>query len=227
MRHAFTGSVMLAAAFSAGPVHAQTAQPSPAEVERQFDASLNAAEMGGWMKTMAAEPNHVGSPHNKANAEMALAQFKSWGWDAHIETFEVLYPTPISESLELVGPAPFKATLTEAPIPGDASSARTKDELPAYVVYQGDGDVTAPLVYVNYGMQDDYKTLERLGVSVQGKIVIARYGVGWRGLKPKLAQEHGAVGCIIYSDPRDDGYFKGDAYPKGGWRPPGGVQRGS
>ena len=112
---------------------------------------------------------------------MALAQFKSWGWDAHIETFEVLYPTPISESLELIGPAPFKATLTEAPIPGDASSSRTKDELPAYVAYQGDGDVTAPLVYVNYGMLEDYKTLERLGVSVQGKIVIARYGQGWRG----------------------------------------------
>jgi N-acetylated-alpha-linked acidic dipeptidase len=158
---------------------------------------------------------------------MALAQFKSWGWDAHIETFEVLYPTPISESLELIGTAPFKATLTEAPIAGDASSSRTKDELPAYVAYQGDGDVTAPLVYVNYGMLEDYKTLERLGVSVQGKIVIARYGQGWRGLKPKLAQERGAVGCIIYSDPRDDGYSAEDAYPKGPARPANGFQRGS
>ncbi|HYK80109.1 MAG TPA: transferrin receptor-like dimerization domain-containing protein [Micropepsaceae bacterium] len=204
-----------------------TAQTANADLERRFDASINPAEMGGWMKTMAAEPNHVGSPHNKANAEMVLAQFQSWGWDAHIETFEVLYPTPISESLELVGTAPFKATLTEAPIPGDETSSRIKNELPAYVAYQGDGDVTAPLVYVNYGMQDDYKTLERLGVSVQGKIVIARYGVGWRGLKPKLAQEHGAVGCIIYSDPRDDGYSTEDAYPKGPARPANGFQRGS
>jgi N-acetylated-alpha-linked acidic dipeptidase len=203
------------------------AQRSPAEVEREFDASLNAAEMAGWMKTMAAEPNHVGSPHNKANAEMVLAQFRDWGWDAHIETFEVLYPTPISETLELVGAEPFNATLTEAPIPGDETSTRTKEELPAYVAYQGDGDVTAPLFYVNYGMPDDYLQLERLGVSVRGKIVIARYGQGWRGLKPKLAQEHGAVGCLIFSDPRDDGYAAEDAYPKGPARPANGVQRGS
>jgi N-acetylated-alpha-linked acidic dipeptidase len=218
---------MLAAAVGASPIHAQTAPPLPAEVERQFDASLNAAEMAGWMKTMAAEPNHVGSPHNKANAEMVLAQFRDWGWDAQIETFEVLYPTPISQTLELVGAEPFKATLTEAPIPGDETSARTKDALPAYVAYQGDGDVTAPLVYVNYGMRDDYLQLERLGVSVRGKIVIARYGQGWRGLKPKLAQEHGAVGCIIFSDPRDDGYAAEDVYPKGPARPANGVQRGS
>jgi N-acetylated-alpha-linked acidic dipeptidase len=188
MRRAITSSLLLAAAFGVGPIHAQTAPtappspPSPAEVERQFDASLNAAEMASWMKTMAAEPNHVGSAHDKANAEMVLAQFRDWGWDAHIETFEVLYPTPISQTLELLGAEPFKATLTEAPIPGDETSSHTKDQLPAYVAYQGDGDVTAPLVYVNYGMQEDYLQLERLGVSVKGKIVIARYGQGWRGL---------------------------------------------
>src|SRR5882757_5264170 len=225
-----TGSVLLGVLFGVNSTSAQTpptAQTANADLEKRFDASINPVEMGGWMKTMAAEPNQVGSPHNKANAEMALAQFQSWGWDAHIETFEVLYPTPISETLELVGAVPFKATLTEAPIAGDATSSRTKDELPAYVAYQGDGDVTAPLVYVNYGMQDDYKTLERLGVSVQGKIVIARYGQGWRGLKPRLAQEHGAVGAIIYSDPRDDGYATEDAYPKGPARPANGFQRGS
>jgi N-acetylated-alpha-linked acidic dipeptidase len=218
---------MLAAVFGVGPIHAQTAQLSAAEVERQFDASLSAAEMASWMKTMAAEPNHVGSPHDKANAELVLAQFREWGWDAHIETFEVLYPTPISQALELVGAEPFKATLTEPPVPGDETSARTKDALPAYVAYQGDGDVTAPLIYVNYGMRDDYLQLERVGVSVKGKIVIARYGAGWRGLKPKLAQEHGAVGCIIFSDPRDDGYAAEDPYPKGPARPANGVQRGS
>ena len=125
----------------------------------------------------------------------------------------MLYPTPISETLELVAPKPFKATLQEPPIPGDSSATATDPALPAYVAYQGDGDVTAGLVYVNYGMQDDYKTLERLGVNVKGKIVIARYGRGWRGLKPKLAQEHGAVGCIIYSDPADDGYSVDATYP--------------
>jgi N-acetylated-alpha-linked acidic dipeptidase len=227
MRGTITSLFMLSAAFGVGAIHAQSAQWSLAEVERHFDASLNAAEMAGWMRTMTAEPNHVGSSHNKANAEMVLAQFRDWGWDARIETFEVLYPTPISQALELVGAEPFKATLTEPPIPGDETSARTKDALPAYVAYQGDGDVTAPLIYVNYGMQDDYQQLERMGISVKGKIVIARYGVGWRGLKPKLAQEHGAVGCIIFSDPREDGYAVEDAYPKGPARPANGVQRGS
>src|SRR5215471_8758880 len=227
MRRAITSSLLLAVAFGAGPIHAQTTQPSPAEIERQFDASLNASEMGGWMKTMAAEPNHVGSPHDKANAEMVLAQFREWGWDAHNETVELLYPTPTSETLELLKPEPFKATLTEPPVPGDETSTRTENAIPAYVAYQGDGDVTAPLVYVNYGMREDYLQLERMGVSVRGKIVIARYGEGWRGLKPKLAQEHGAVGCIIFSDPRDDGYATEDAYPKGPARPANGVQRGS
>lgn len=198
-------------------------------LEAKFDGMIDNAEMGGWLKTMSAEPIHVGAPHNKKNAEMTLAQFKSWGWDAKIETFWVLYPTPKEVALELTAGAgaPFKATLTERPIPGDESSSRTKDQLPAYVAFQGDGDVTAPLVYVNYGMPADYDALERLGVSVKGKIVIARYGAGWRGLKPKLAQEHGAVGAIIYSDPRDDGYSVDDVYPKGAARPPQGFQRGS
>jgi N-acetylated-alpha-linked acidic dipeptidase len=233
MRNAITGSLMLAAALiGSPPLRAQTAPAAPAqspqaENERQFDAALSGAEMANWMKIMAAEPNHVGSPHNKANAEMVLAQFREWGWDAHIETFEVLYPTPVSQTVELTGPEPFRATLTEPPVPGDESSARTRDALPAYAAYQGDGDVTAPLVYVNYGMREDYVQLRRLGISVRGKIVIARYGEGWRGLKPKLAQENGAVGCIIYSDPRDDGYSADDVYPQGPARPAGGIQRGS
>jgi N-acetylated-alpha-linked acidic dipeptidase len=96
-----------------------------------------------------------------------------------------------------------------------------------YNVYGADGDVTGDLVYVNYGMPDDYKELARRGVDVKGKIAITRYGGGWRGLKPKLAQTHGAIGCIIYSDPSADGYGVGDVYPKGGWRPADGVQRGS
>ena len=196
-------------------------------LESRFDAQISPREMSDWMKFMAAEPNHVGAPHNKANAEWVQAQFKAWGWDTRIETFKVLYPTPISSALELKGPKPFKATLTERPVPGDVTSGRTRGELPAYVAFQGDGDVMAPLVYVNFGMPEDYDALERMGVSVKGKIVIARYGVGWRGLKPKLAQDHGAVGCIIYSDPQQDGYGSGDVYPKGGGRPFQSFQRGS
>jgi N-acetylated-alpha-linked acidic dipeptidase len=203
------------------------APPDQPALEKSFDAAIHPDDLRDWMKAMAAEPNHVGSPHDKANAEYELGLLKGWGWDAHIETFEVLYPTPISESLELTGDKPFKATLTEGPVPGDASTEQVAAELPAYVAYQGDGDVTAGLVYVNYGMPDDYKTLERLGIDVKGKIVIARYGAGWRGLKPKLAQDHGAVGCLIYSDPADDGYGQDKTYPDGPMRPPQGIQRGS
>jgi len=220
------GLSLALATLVAAPTLVQGA-PSAADLETQLDAAISPAEMGDWMKTMASEPNHVSSPHDKLNAELTLKQFKEWGWDAKIETFKVLYPTPIQVGLELVGKKPVKATLTEAPVPGDATSSRTKDELPAYVAFQGDGDVTAALVYVNYGMPDDYKALERMGVDAKGKIVIARYGKGWRGLKPKLAYEHGAVGCIIYSDPRDDGYAVDDVYPAGAARPAQGFQRGS
>jgi N-acetylated-alpha-linked acidic dipeptidase len=196
------------------------------DLEQRFDAQLSAPEMREWLRRLSAGPNQVGSPHDKANAEYMLAQFKKWGWDARIETFDVLYPTPKQELVEMVAPTTFKAMLHEPPIKGDSTSA-LGGALPPYNAYGADGDVTAPLVYVNYGMPDDYKELARYGVSVKGKIVIVRYGQGWRGLKPQLAYEHGALGCLIYSDPRDDGYFEGDAYPKGGWRPPEGVQRGS
>jgi len=200
---------------------------SQAALEARFDAAIAPAEMGGWLKEMASAPNHVGSPHDKANAEFMAAKFREWGWDAKLETFEVLYPTPISESLELLGPQPFRATLQEPAIPEDSTSGNTANALPAWVAFAADGDVTGDLVFVNYGMPDDYKALDRMGVSVKGRIVIARYGSGWRGLKPKLAQEHGAIGCIIYSDPADDGYAQDDIYPKGPARPPQAFQRGS
>jgi N-acetylated-alpha-linked acidic dipeptidase len=221
-----SASFVLFGLLAAGPIMADPATDRTA-LETKLDATIHPDDLRDWLKTMAAEPNQVGSAHDKANAEFELAKFKEWGWDAHIETFDILYPTPLSETLELTGPRPYKAMLQEPPVEGDASSTRTADALPAYVAYQGDGDVTAPLVYVNYGMPEDYKTLERLGVSVAGKIAITRYGGGWRGLKPKLAQEHGAIGCLIYSDPHDDGYDEGDVYPAGPMRPPHGIQRGS
>jgi N-acetylated-alpha-linked acidic dipeptidase len=196
-------------------------------LEARFDSNLSADSIRDHLKLLAAEPNQVGSPHDKANAEYELAQFKAWGWDAHIEVFSVLYPTPKAELLQLLGPQPYTANLTEPPIPGDETSYRQAGGLPAWNAYSGDGDVTAPVVYVNYGMPADYEALQRLGVSVKGKIVITRYGGGWRGLKPKLAYEHGAVGCIIYSDPADDGYATADSYPKGPSRPAEGIQRGS
>jgi len=205
---------------------APAAAADEAAWEQKFDALLSADDQRDWDKDMASGANNVGAPHDKANAEMMLKQFQSWGWDARIETFSVLYPTPKEEALELVAPAAFKAALHEPALDADRTSSQT-DVLPPYNGYGGDGDVTAELVYVNYGMPDDYKELERHGVDVKGRIVIARYGNGWRGLKPKLAYQHGAVGCIIYSDPRDDGYFQGDVYPNGPYRSDAGVQRGS
>src|SRR6202167_446831 len=195
--------------------------------ERQFDADLNAGELREWMRTMASEPNQVGSPHDKANAEFMLQQFREWGWDASVETFSLLYPTPRHIALQLIAPTRYTARLAEPAIKADASSGHSAGALPPYNVYGADGDVSGELVYVNYGMPEDYKELDRRAISVKGKIVIARYRGGWRGLKPKLAYEHGAIGCLIYSDPRDDGYFLGDVYPQGGWRPADGVQRGS
>ncbi len=194
--------------------------------ERAFDAAVDPADLRSWLEQLSSEPNQVGSPHDKANAEFMQAKFREWGWDARIETFSVLYPTPRTVSLELVAPTSYKAQLFEPPVDGDRTSGE-KGGLPPYNIYCADGDVTADLVYLNYGMPEDYLELERHGIDVKGKIVIARYGHGWRGLKGKLAQEHGALGCIIYSDPHEDGYGAGDVYPKGGYRPEAGVQRGS
>lgn len=202
-----------------------------ARQELEWEAKLRAIPqpdtMRENMRRLAAHPHHVGSPYDKNNAEWILAHFKRWGFDAHIETFDVLFPTPTRRVLELVAPTRFTATLREPPVPGDPTSAQQSEQLPSYNAYSPDGDVTAPLVFVNYGLQEDYDQLERLGISVKGAIVIAKYGRSWRGVKPKLAAAHGAVGCIIYSDPKDDGYYQGDVYPKGPMRPPQGVQRGS
>jgi N-acetylated-alpha-linked acidic dipeptidase len=214
------GTAVIAVAVAA-PAAAQSSA-----IEQQFDAHISAADQQQWLQQMSSAPNHVGSPHDKANAEMTLALFKQWGWDARIETFDVLYPTPISTTLELVAPQPVTLGGQEPPVAEDPTS-NSAGMLPPYVAYQGDGDVTAPVVYVNYGMPDDYDALAARGIDVKGKIILARYGGGWRGLKPKLAQEHGAVGTLIYSDPADDGFAGGDAYPHGGARPEGGVQRGS
>ena len=179
------------------------------------------------MRRLSARPHNVGSPYDKDNAEWILSQFTAAGWDAKIETFNVLFPTPKQRVLELIAPKKIVAKLQEPVLPADPTSNQTSEQLPTYNAYSIDGDVTADLVYVNYGVRDDYEQLDRLGISVKGKIVIARYGEGWRGVKPKVAAEHGAIGCIIYSDPKGDGFFEGDDYPAGGWRPREGVQRGS
>jgi N-acetylated-alpha-linked acidic dipeptidase len=195
--------------------------------EARFRAIPSADHQREYMQRLSARPHNVGTPYDKDNAEWLLAKMKEWGLDAHIENFDVLFPTPEERAVELVEPARFTASLKEPPLAVDPTSNQQAEQLPTYNAYSADGDVTAPLVYVNYGIPEDYEKLERLGVSVKGAIVIARYGESWRGIKPKVAAEHGAVGCLIYSDPHDDGYFAGDVFPEGGLRNRNGVQRGS
>ena len=197
------------------------------DLESKFKAIPDPAIMRDSMQRLSAHPHHVGSPYDKQNAEWILAQFKSWGLDAQIETFDVLFPTPKERVLELVAPTKFTAKLQEPPVAGDPTSNQQSEQLPTYNAYSIDGDVTAPLVYVNYGLPKDYEELDRHGISVKGAIVIARYGNSWRGIKPKVAAEHGAIGCIIYSDPKDDGYSQDDVFPAGPMRNENGVQRGS
>jgi N-acetylated-alpha-linked acidic dipeptidase len=197
------------------------------ELETRFDSNLDAASIRDWMKRLSARPHHVGSPYDKDNAEFMAGLFRSWGYQTQIEQFKVLFPTPKTRLLEMVAPSRFTATLSEPPLPEDATSGQTAEQLPTYNAYSIDGDVTGDLVYVNYGVPKDYEELERRGIDVKGKIVIARYYGSWRGIKPKVAAEHGAIGCIIFSDPSGDGYLQGDVYPKGGWRSDRSVQRGS
>jgi N-acetylated-alpha-linked acidic dipeptidase len=206
-----------------------TAQSSTDERqwEQKFKAVPDPKLMRDYMQRLSARPHHVGSPYDKQNAEWILAQFQSWGWDAKIEQFQVLFPTPKSRLLEMTAPTPFKAKLEEPALAIDPTSNQKDEQLPTYNAYSPDGDVNGPLVYVNYGLPADYEELDRLGVSVKGAIVIAKYGNSWRGVKPRVAWEHGAIGCLIYSDPADDGYFQDRTFPEGPMRPPDGVQRGS
>jgi N-acetylated-alpha-linked acidic dipeptidase len=196
-------------------------------LERQFDSFLKKEEARDWMKRLSARPHHIGSPYGKDNAEFIASLYRSWGYQTEIERFDVLFPTPKTRILEMTSPEKFTAKLEEPILGEDSTSGQTSEQLPTYNAYSINGDVTAQLVYVNYGVPQDYEILERYGIDVKGKIVIVRYGGSWRGIKPKVAAEHGAIGCIIYSDPRDDGYFEGDVYPKGAWRNDSGAQRGS
>jgi N-acetylated-alpha-linked acidic dipeptidase len=202
--------------------------------ERQWEEKMKAIpdpdKLRGYMEHLAARPHHVGSPYDKENADWLLAKYKEFGLDAHIETFDVLMPTPKERAVELVdanGKPIFTAKLQEPVVKEDPTSNQTSEQLPTYNSYSIDGNVTAPLVYVNFGVPADYEQLDRLGISVKGAIVIARYYGSWRGIKPKVAAEHGAIGCLIFSDPREDGYTQGDVFPQGPYRPKDGVQRGS
>ena len=193
----------------------------------RFRAIPDARNIGEYVRIMSARPHHLGSPYGKQTAEWILARFKEWGWDAQIENYDVLFPTPKERLVEMVEPTTFRLALEEPPVAVDPTSSQKTEQLPPFNAYSIDGDVTGPLIYVNYGLPSDYEELDRRGISVKGAIVIARYGASWRGIKPKVAAERGAIGCLIYSDPRDDGYFVDGVFPDGPMRSKDGVQRGS
>jgi N-acetylated-alpha-linked acidic dipeptidase len=196
-------------------------------LEHRFDSTMNPNDLRGWMKRLSAHPHSLGSAYDRENAHFIDSLFTSWGFETRIEEFSALFPTPKTRVLELIEPQHYTALLVEPSVPADSTSDQASEQLPTYNVYSIDGDVTAELVYVNYGIPKDYDDLDQRGIDVKGKIVVARYGGAWRGIKPKVAAEHGAVGCVIYSDPRDDGYYQGDVYPGGSFRNENGVQRGS
>jgi len=235
MRASLVALLASAAGLALSPAPADTSLrgffPQSTQAERDLEARFKSmpdpARMRAAMQRLSARPHHVGSPYDKENAEWILNEFKSYGWDAHIENFDVLFPTPVERVVEMVAPTQFKASLQETALPSDPTSNQQAEQLPSYNAYSVDGDVTGPLVFVNYGVPADYEELEQRGISVKGAIVIAKYGGSWRGIKPKVAAEHGAVGCLIYSDPRDDGFGGGDVFPNGPMRPAQGVQRGS
>ncbi len=205
----------------------KTQSEAQRQLEKAFDQSIKAADLDQWMKRLAARPHHVGSAYGASNAAYMDSLFTSWGFDSEIVTYQVLAPTPKVRELTLLEPTTYKAELQERSLEEDPYTFQTDEQLPTYTAYSADGDVTGDLVFVNYGEQKDYEKLAALGVSVEGKIVIVKYGRSFRGIKPKIAYEHGAIGCLIYSEPQDDGYTQGDVYPQGPFKNSSTVQRGS
>ena len=219
--------LLIAVGVCAGLATTPAAQSGSTSWDTRFRELPQPSNIRAAMERLSARPHHVGSPYDKDNAEWLLSRFKEWGWDAEIETFSILFPTPTERVLELLEPTRFTAKLEEPVDPADPTSNQKSEQLPTFNAYSIDGDVAGPLVYVNYGRPEDYQVLERYGISVRGAIVLARYGESWRGIKPKVAAEHGAVGCLIFSDPKDDGFGAGDVFPNGPMRPRDGAQRGS
>ena len=197
------------------------------QLETEFDSHIDRAEMDEWLREFSSEAHHVGSPKGKKNADALAALFRSWNYAVEIAEYQILFPEPLTRELELLYPYQFTASLTEDSLEEDPSTSVIDNLLPPYNAFSIDGEAEGELVFVNYGTPADYEILERYGISVAGKIAISKYGGSWRGIKPKLAGEKGAIATIIYSDPGDDGYGPGDVYPEGPFKNDSGVQRGS
>ena len=179
-------------------------------------------------RALTLVPHVAGTPAQAATRDSVLRWMRGWGLETWVKEYVIYLPHPDTIAAWVLGPegaAPAALPLDEPPIPGDPATAGPR--VPPFNGYSGDGDVTAEVVYVNYGLIEDYDTLDSLGISVRSKVAVARYGRSFRGIKAREAERHGAIGLIMYSDPQDDGYFRGDVYPDGPMRPAGSIQRGS
>jgi len=195
--------------------------------EEQFRAVPAPSSAREHLRRLTLEPHIAGTKEDYATAIYVRDQLRSYGLNAELKEYDVWLPYPNSPSIvELITNRTQRLSVTEAVVPGDPTSSNPKIT-PLFNGYSASGDVTGALVYANYGLPGDYEELKKVGVDVTGKIVIVRYGNSFRGVKAKVAQDQGAIGCIIYSDPADDGYMQGDVYPKGPWRPVASGQRGS
>ena len=213
------------------PVHLAGYSAEEALLQESIEQGILGEPSGQRMleyhRPLTAEPHHAGTEANERTAEYIADRLREFGFDSIVmPRYEVLLPYPTEQEVTLVAPERYELRLAEPPLAGDPDTEKD-GVLPPFNAYSADGDVTADVVYVNYGIPQDYAVLDSLGISVEGKIVLARYGRSWRGIKPRLAGERGAVGALIYSDPADDGFVRGTVLPEGKWRPEWGVQRGS
>jgi N-acetylated-alpha-linked acidic dipeptidase len=220
-------SLLLPAALSAQqmPGYTQAAAERERATERDAIGRPAPASAAAHSKALSSETHVAGTPAQARTRDYVIAQMKAWGLETEVRTYDVWMPEPTAVHLWRVDHAAKELPLAEPAVKGDPTSL-----LPQYPTvngYSGVGDVTAEVVYANYGLIEDYAHLDSLHVSVKGKIVIARYGRSFRGIKAREAEKHGAVALLIYSDPQDDGFVRGDVYPEGPMRAPGGVQRGS
>ena len=203
--------------------------PATAELQRTAEAAAiaapDAARAAAHARELSREPHIAGTEAQARTRDYVIDQMKSWGLQTEVRAYDVWLPHATSVRLWRVAPAPIEVRVGEPPIAGDAVTSMP--QYPAVNGYSAARDVTAEVVYVNYGLIEDYEQLAAIGVSVRGKIAIVRYGRSFRGIKAREAERNGAIALIMYSDPADDGYVRGDVYPEGPMRPSAGIQRGS
>jgi N-acetylated-alpha-linked acidic dipeptidase len=205
---------------------------TPANADKQKSAETAAiarpdpSKAQALSKALSAGPHVAGTPGQARTRDYVIDQMKAMGLQTEVRAYDIWMPHLVEARVWRVSPTQKELDLHEGPVAGDATSAKYP-ETPPINGYGGSGDVSGQIVYANYGLIEDYATLDSLGVSVRGKIVVARYGRSFRGIKAREAEKHGAIALLIYSDPQDDGFVRGDVYPEGPMRPPQGIQRGS